>query len=233
MNEDTPEKILWSCVARNDTILAEAGDENFDGSVAATARGLLGRKPTPGFEFHSENSKKYSYRLKGVKFHLYDQHMGKQIIWVYAAVYDPSAVEKQEVQSFIEKIVGITEHQRESPEWIFGDTLTAQESFAPILLQRMQEVTYYGKMAMLEEKLNYSKVIMEQNIAKILENEEKLDDLREDTTKLQDMASVFKKRAKRVRRMKMMQNAKYGIMMGTAVTAGVAIVVIPPLVAIL
>jgi len=30
-----------------------------------------------------------------------------------------------------------------------------------------------------------------------------------------------------------MQNAKYGLILGTAVTAGVAIIVIPPLVAIL
>lgn len=243
-NYDTtvPQKILWSCVARNDVILAEAGTDVYDGSVTSTARELLKRKPTPGFEFHTQSRQRgLSHRLKGVKFHLFEHGPESTnndtqpvlSVWVFAAVYDPSLIDKLPVQSFLEKLVGITEFQRETAEWREGTTLACQASFAPILLQRMQEVTYYGKMAMIQSELDSSKALMQQNIERLLERGEKLDNLNERSTKLKQMAGVFKKQSKRIRRMKMLQNAKYGAMMGTAITVGVAIVVIPPLVAIL
>jgi len=221
-------------VARNDVILAEAGDDVFDGSVAQTARELMKKKPTPGYEFHTQGRKRgISHRLKSVKFHVYDHCEEQVLIWVFAAVYDPSIIKLKDVQSFLEKIVAITEVFRESEEWKYGDTLACQASFAPILLQRMQEVTYYGRMALLEERLDATKALMQQNIEEILEREAKLEALNEDATRMQEMAAVFKKQSNKLRRLKMMQNAKHGLIMGTAITAGVAVVVVPPLIAIL
>lgn len=235
------EKILWSSVSRNQVILAEAGDDPFGGAVSATARELLAKKSTAGYEYHTQKRSrlptqeaKNAPRLKGIKFHIHDHSDGVPRVWVFAAVYNPKLVDKIQVQSFLEKIVGISQLYREDdPDWKFGSTLAAQNSFAAILQQRMREVTYLGKVSMLHEKLDESKKIMEDNITRILEQEDKLDELRDETTQMQEMASVFKKRARKVRRMKMMQNAKHGLVLGTAVTAGVAIVVVPPLVALL
>ena len=50
---------------------------------------------------------------------------------------------------------------------------------------------------------------------------------------MRESAAVFKKNSKRLRRMKMWQDAKHGALIGAAVTAGIAIVVVPPLVALL
>jgi hypothetical protein len=73
-------------------------------------------------------------------------------IWVFAAVYDPSLIDKVPVQSFLEKMIGISELFRETDDlWKEGGTLAWQNTFAPILSQRMQEVTSLGKMAMLHE----------------------------------------------------------------------------------
>jgi hypothetical protein len=47
------------------------------------------------------------------------------------------------------------------------------------------------------------------------------------------MSKQFKKHAKHVKRFKMIQNAKHGIIVGTAVTATAANVIVPPLVALL
>lgn len=239
------EKILWSCVARNDIILAEAGEDNFDGAVGQTAQGLLRKKGTAGWEYHShalstgprnpfrKDQDAGPQRLKGVKFHLHDSE-SSHIVWVFAAVYNPLMVTLLEVQSFIEKIIGITEMSRdEDLVWRSGTLLACQPSFAPILLARMQDVTYLGKMAMLSQQLDTTKQIMEQNITRILEREEKLEDLAARGTRLEQMAADFKKKTKHVRRRMMWQNAKHGVLMGTAITAGVAVVVVPPLVAIL
>ncbi|KAL7559027.1 hypothetical protein ACA910_016370 [Epithemia clementina (nom. ined.)] len=51
------EKILWSCVARNGTILVEAGDDPFDGAVSRTARGIFNKKSTPGWEYYTLQDK--------------------------------------------------------------------------------------------------------------------------------------------------------------------------------
>jgi tetrahydromethanopterin S-methyltransferase subunit B len=278
--------ILWSCVARDDIILAEAGEDLRGGAVAETARQLLQRKSTAGWEFQTQQiasssvgarmpaawrnrkgaqpqtqlaqSQSYSstaapqQRLKGVKFHLYEtvpaegnddyednitaerSSPSTTRIWVFAAVYDPSLIDKVPVQSFLEKMIGISELFRETDHlWKEGGTLACQNSFAPMLLQRMQEVTSLGKMAMLHDQLTMTQQIMSDNIALILENDEQLHDMQENSSRLQEMAHVFKKRTKAVRRAKMMQNAKHGLILGTVITAGVAIIVVPPLVALL
>ena len=264
-----PEKILWSCVSRNGIILAEAGEDCYGGLVVDTAQALLRRKATPGYEFHSigrrkwlptnnnpkkqekKNSKQQQQHvptLRGCKFHIFEHdedEVEKVRIWVFAAVYDSSLVEQLQVQSFLEKIVALTEMFRNnnndnnnddasSENWKTGGTLSCQPTFAPILLQRMREVTYLGKMAMLQEHLDNSKQIMGDNIDVLLEREDKLrNQLNEKSSALHEMASVFRRKSRNLRRRQMMQNAKHGLVLGTAVTAGVAIVVVPPLVAIL
>lgn len=239
------DKLLWSSVARNDLILAEAGEDNFEGAVTTCAQTLLRKKGTAGWEYHTQSLKtngslkmnnpfrKNQSCVKGIKFHLMDAQSA-HIVWKFAVVYNPQRVTVKEVQSFVEKIIGITEiYREEDPTWRTGLQLACQESFAPILLQRMEEVSYLGKMAMISEQLDTSKQIMHDNITRILEREEALDALAEKGTRLEQMACDFKKKTVGVRRRMMWQNARHGVMVGSAITAGVAVVVVPPLVAIL
>lgn len=184
-------------------------------------------------------------------------------IWTFACVWDPSLVNFVQVQSFLEKIVTVTEVFREptikadderspksdnpfdnthqlssmsSPQdvWRYGSHHAAQDAFAPVLLQRMEEVSYYGKLAMCNERVDAVKEVMSRNIDLILENEERLAIMnQEKAAQLNEMAKVFAKNSKRVKRQMMWNNAKHGAILGGAITAGVAVVVVPPLVAIL
>lgn len=228
----TCEGIQWSCVCRDAKILAEAGTDDLGGEVTTMAQGLLNKKDTPGWEFY--NPRKST--LKSMKFHVYqkDGLTSKPIIWKFGAVYDPKTVEKDQVQSFLEKIVVITEMQRQEEfSWRYGDTLAAQDTFAPILLQRMQEVAYMGRMAMVNENIDSLKEVMASNIEMALDRGEKLEDMQERATHLEAMGHQFKKRARDVKRFQQWQNAKYGLAMGTLVTGVVAVVTVPPLVALL
>lgn len=224
------EGIHWSCVSRNETILVEAGEDNFDGQVTKIAQELMKKKPTPGWEFHCP----LRSPLRGVKFHVYEKdETGSLRIWAFSCVYDKT-VQRDQAQSFLEKIVALTQIQREEEyRWHHGDTLAAQESFAPILLQRMEEVSYMGRMAMVNEKVDSVKQVMANNIDLILERGEKLEDLNEEATRWEELASSFKKNARKLRRIQMWQNAKHGLVLGTAVTCGVAVLVVPPLIALL
>lgn len=233
--------ILWSAVSRNDVVLAEAtvDEYHWEESLEECARLLLKKKPTPGWEFVTLSHRRMLAprdhpqhpKLKGMKFHMYEHNSDGLLIWSISAVYDPAAVEATQVQSFIQKMVTITENFRESePAWKYGSTLAAQKTFAPILLQRMSEVAYLGKMCMINEQVESLKGIMSNNIDLILKRGERIEDLKEESAQLSHMASVFKKKSTQVRRQMLWQNAKHGLVVGTAITAGVAVVVVPPLV---
>mmetsp|Transcript_28592 Transcript_28592/g.36833 ORF Transcript_28592/g.36833 Transcript_28592/m.36833 type:complete len:87 (+) Transcript_28592:2-262(+) len=86
---------------------------------------------------------------------------------------------------------------------------------------------------MLNHHVEETKAIMASNIENILERGERMEDLQAESKELSEMSKVFKKKAKQLKRFKMWQNAKHGVMVGTAVTGAVGVVVIPPLIALL
>ncbi len=122
---------------------------------------------------------------------------------------------------------------RDDDSWRKGELLCAQSTFAPILLHQMEQVDDQGRLAMVNEKVNTTKEIMRENIEMALERDSRLEDLKKTSEELTAMSRQFKKRAEQVKRFKMVQNAKHGIMIGTAVTAATAVIVVPPLVALL
>jgi hypothetical protein len=188
-------------------------------------------------------------------------------IWTYACVYDPMFVDFIQVQSFLEKIVTVTENFRQpvirvegemkyepwhehqplnkntfshsndaispaqrSPQdvWRYGSHHAAQSTFAPVLLQRMEEVSYLGKLAMCHAKIEAVKEIMSRNIDLILENDQRVAVMaNEKAAQLNEMAKVFAKNSQKVKRQMLWNNAKHGALMGAAITAGVAVAVVP------
>lgn len=227
--------ISWSCVARDGVILAEAGQDDGSGSIIKTAKKLTQMRPTPGWE------KTRCGSFRGIKLHIHEPisdyvngtESTRMLVWCFCCVYRSDALSEQYAKSFLTKISFVTEPLREAPWWIDGDVLAAQESFAPTLQQQMDNVGQLGRIALLNQHVDETKEIMAENIERILERGEKLDDLHHESSKLNAMSAVFKKRAKKLRRIKMWQNAKHGVMVGTAITGAVGIVVIPPLIALL
>jgi hypothetical protein len=284
-----PPKILWSCIARDDIILAEANDvgRHDRNNVADAARQLLRQNCTPGFEYYTQHKtilpglnrwrgKKSAAAttlvepLKGIKFHVFEHISDESMrnlqlndgvddddnvdidladvttttttdaaaaqrestphlrVWVFAAIFDPSGTNRSDVQSFLEKIVHLTETLRTyDPEWQIAKTLGLQTSFAPTLQQRMEEVTYLGKIALLQQQVHACQEQMEQNIDLMLENTHRAQDLDKEASHLKDLCQVFQKKAKEVKRQHMLANAKYGLVAGTAATGLAAVVIVP------
>lgn len=227
--------IVWSAITRNDVILAEAGEDDGTGKVISLAQKMMKQKPTPGWEF--KRSKGY----RGIKFHVYDHAEDRldsegdkaRILWVFSCIADSSLEESQQ-KSFLEKLVYLTEPLRHDDYlWREGDMLACQATFGPLLQQRMEQVGYQGKLAMVNQNINTTKEIMARNIETLLDRGETLEELDERASELNAMSKQFKKRADQVKRFEMWQNAKHGLLIGTAVTAGVAVVTVPPLIALL
>jgi hypothetical protein len=186
----------------------------------------LNKKATHGWEFVKKKG------FKGIKFHVFDNSSRGMVVWSFCTVAE-SSLDDSQVKSFLEKLVYITEPMRESEEWHTGDVLSAQSSFAPILLQKMEQVTSQGKLAMVNQKVNTTKQIMADNIEMALEREETIENLQNQAEELKGMALSFKKKAIQVKRYKMIQNAKHGVIVGGLVVGATAIIIVPPLVALL
>jgi hypothetical protein len=224
--------ILWACVARNDTILCSAPAHQIEPRVKKASHEILRKKATPGFEFYSSNS--HSPKLKAIKFHIYEHTEDRDLeatvfrFWVVAAVYDPKAIDLSCAKAFIEKIVVITEVFRENDHnWQYGPEYCIQDIFSPTLQQRMNEVTYLGKMAAVHDEIDSLKQIMARNIDMIIDRGEKTGQLEKESKQLNEMAAVFKKNSKKLKRHMLWQNAKHGLVLGTAITVGVAVVTVP------
>eukprot|EP00567_Pseudictyota_dubia_P007328 CAMPEP_0197435548 /NCGR_PEP_ID=MMETSP1175-20131217/3120_1 /TAXON_ID=1003142 /ORGANISM="Triceratium dubium, Strain CCMP147" /LENGTH=231 /DNA_ID=CAMNT_0042964609 /DNA_START=286 /DNA_END=981 /DNA_ORIENTATION=- len=227
--------IVWSAITRNDTILAEAGEDDGTGKVVSLAQKMMKQKPTPGWEF------KRSKGLRGMKFHVYDHADDRLdstgdssgVLWIFSCIAHSSLEECQQ-KSFLEKLVYLTEPLRQDDYlWREGGLLACQATFGPLLQQRMEQVGHHGKLAMVNQSINTTKEIMARNIEMALDRGDALDDLDKRADELNVMSQQFKKRADQVKRFKMWQNAKHGVIIGTAVTAGVAVVTVPPLIALL
>jgi len=219
--------LLWSAVTRGSTVLAECGEDHRGGAVLSLARKILSKKPSPGWEFDRGGS------LRAAKFHVHDNRLGaRETVWTMCCVFDQGFSELQ-ARGFLEKLAFLTEPLRSSREWQSGGTLAAQDSFAPTLLQRMEQASSMGRTAMITSKVDEVKEIMRDNIELLLDRGDKLEALDEKASALSKMSKMFQKRARDAKRFQMWQQAKFGLVVGTAVTVGVGLVVIPPLVAVL
>lgn len=207
--------LVWCGISRNATLLAECGER--EPAVDKLAKRILAMKPTAGWEFCSAG------KLQAVKLHVYES---KKLVWSASCVHDHDA---QAAKGLLEKIMLMTEPLR--PEWEHAPELSQQAAFGPMLQQRMDQANFLGRTARVSDRVNEVKGIMEDNISVLLDNTARVEHLEGQSVALMESASVFKRATNRVKRHYLMQNAKFGALAGTAVTAVTAAVTVPPLAA--
>ena len=104
---------------------------------------------------------------------------------------------------------------------------------APTLLQRMEQVASMGRLALASRKVDEVKGLMGENIELLLARGDKIEELDEKASAVAKLSQQFRRGARSARRQQMWNNARMGVVAGTAVTVGVGIIVVPPLVALL
>lgn len=152
--------ILYSFVARDGAILCDAFGYNQDVKVCRNLE-TLGTKlvqdrraDLTGWSLKTVRQKT-KQPLRTVQYTTQDINVdGKVIRWTFGSVYSPfGGLERIQVQSFLEKISGITElFRQEDYHWQYGSYGDVQPVFGCILSQRMEEVSYMGKFAMMQNE---------------------------------------------------------------------------------
>jgi hypothetical protein len=244
--------------AGNKVILAEASSSMVDKSyqcyelfaaVTETARQLQSKAPTPGWEYASLPRQLRGLcplSLKGMKFHIYDtgdrdeHNHGHNhnpdgdtfCIWEVGCIYDANTVGRKQVESFVKHVVMASKKIRENDRvWKDGGNYAARHQFSVTLQDMIPEVEYYAQLDELQTDVDILKETMGENIRKILEREERLEDLAMKAEQLKEAAGVFRNNAKKLKRAMrkkhLWQKAKYGVVGGTAITALALAITLP------
>ena len=85
---------------------------------------------------------------------------------------------------------------------------------------------------MVSDRVDEVKLVMADNIELLLHRGDKLDEVDEKARQMSVMARAFQRRARDAKRFQLWQQAKFGLAVGTAVTVGAAVIVLPPVLAV-
>lgn len=219
-------RVLWCAIARDDLLLAEAMQGQVDsGSSEARelATALIAKKPSPGWEFERAGS------LRGLKFHVHERSEdGGSIVWAYVAIHD-SKFPEQSAKCLVERLVLQTAPLRGSREWRSAAAHSLQRGIGHELSEQLERVNATGRTKMVSESVDEVKAVMEQNIELLLDRGERLDQLGERTDAMAKLSATFHRSAQEAKRFQMMQQAKFGMVVGTALAVGVGVLAAPVL----
>lgn len=159
-----PNKVLYSCIVRDDTLLVHAGDLACD-DVRHTIRHLLEKRPARlGWDIYTSN---VHGARKGIKFHIYQPRIdgsGDIDTWIYACVYNSKRTSRNTVQTFLMKLVILTETARQTtPSWRQGDVLACQEEYQPLLMQQMCQVRSLKTSLIVSSTMALARIMIMQN----------------------------------------------------------------------
>uniref|UniRef100_A0A7R9U6L8 V-SNARE coiled-coil homology domain-containing protein n=1 Tax=Pinguiococcus pyrenoidosus TaxID=172671 RepID=A0A7R9U6L8_9STRA len=205
-------------------VLGEAG-RTADPDVQDIYQRLLARKPAPGWDEISRGS------LRAVKCPIHSVDGVTNFCCVFDANADP-----KRVQVFLEKLVlmlnpVVADHvaadQDESERKNPAATQTQlQEVLSPNLEREINHINSNKALEDLGRKVDDVKRIMIANVDAILERQEKLENLEDQSRELMDASRVFRTNARRLKRWHLMNQVKWGLAIGTVVTASIAIPIV-------
>ncbi|XP_064631577.1 vesicle-associated membrane protein 7-like [Lineus longissimus] len=204
--------IVFSCIARGPTILCSHSSSY--GNYDEVARSMLPNIPT-------RNDHRKSYSSNDIMFHV---SVVNGIIYMCAAEQDFG---KRMPYGFLDEI-----HKRFSNGSLVIRANTAVENelnrdFEQVLSTQMQRFSRGDdSMNALQSQVDEVKGIMTQNIEKVLQRGEGLDDLMGKTEDLEASSTRFATTAKKVRRKMWWKNMKMKLCIGGTVLIVIIIIVI-------
>eukprot|EP00238_Polyblepharides_amylifera_P012564 CAMPEP_0196585214 /NCGR_PEP_ID=MMETSP1081-20130531/49875_1 /TAXON_ID=36882 /ORGANISM="Pyramimonas amylifera, Strain CCMP720" /LENGTH=355 /DNA_ID=CAMNT_0041906685 /DNA_START=133 /DNA_END=1200 /DNA_ORIENTATION=+ len=209
--------------ATSDPVSQEAEDSLLAGKVLA-CKFLASRIP-PGWD-HAKDFF-HQFKCKATRLGLHDcADSSLQFCCAYTKDYPKPLVCK-----LLEKLV-LLSSPLHSSEWAPGacSYLVAQDSFGPILEQQLVAFSSQDPrmqtLRRVHRQVDEVQAILAANVEKLLDRGEKLEEMELKSQALTETANAFKKGARTFKRWHLMNQAKWGIAAGTALTASVVVPVV-------
>ncbi|CAL1527435.1 unnamed protein product [Lymnaea stagnalis] len=199
--------ILYSCVARGTNVLCS--NQTGNGNFPETLHSMLPNIPT-------QNDGKKTYTSNNFEFHCLIEN---GILFICAT---NSGVSKQQPYGFLNEI-----KKRFQSGALAGRAVTASagdldRDFNFVLSQQMEKYSQPGAganqaVATIQAQIDGVKDVMTQNIEKVLQRGERLEDLMDKSEELEAGASSFQKTARKIQKRYWWRNKKMTLILACVV----------------
>ena len=208
--------IVYSLIARGTTILCSHQSQS--GSFTNVAKQMLGNIPT-------RNDTKITYTSESYKFHTLIEN---GIIYMCVAEAKYGA---RQPFAYLEEVKGLFLSGSLATRAQFAVDGELDRDFAQVMAGQMDRFSSgrgqpNDNLTALQQQVDDVKGVMSQNIEKVLERGERLEDLMDKTTDLEEHSNTFRKTARSVHKKMWWANMKMKICIGCTVFIVIFVIVL-------
>eukprot|EP00615_Pteridomonas_danica_P002963 CAMPEP_0114358860 /NCGR_PEP_ID=MMETSP0101-20121206/22582_1 /TAXON_ID=38822 ORGANISM="Pteridomonas danica, Strain PT" /NCGR_SAMPLE_ID=MMETSP0101 /ASSEMBLY_ACC=CAM_ASM_000211 /LENGTH=267 /DNA_ID=CAMNT_0001502111 /DNA_START=135 /DNA_END=938 /DNA_ORIENTATION=- len=236
----TSSKCVYAGVCRQQPMktggvtLCETFDDSTPTVAAELGRKMLRRKPVPGWDDISSNG------WRAIKLPVHDMNGATGYVIVFGGEFDPKRAQAttERFALLIGPMIDGQLSHGEAPHLSKVDVAQADASrssqdilelhktMEPMLSREIVHANSMEKIDLLKDHIAEVRGIMENNVNMILDRQELLEDIEGKSSELEGASKIFRKKTRAIRRWHLMNQVKWGVAIGTAVTAAVAIPVV-------
>lgn len=218
------------CIKSDETVrLSEAYGNGTADVAAKLGQKMLSRQAPPGWDDINCDG------WRSIKLPVHDKGGCTEFVVVFGGDFDP-----KRAQVLTERLALLLcpmldgqlmdGEVREQDEIAATDSARSDDQLremndvmTPILLREMEHANSLTKIQQVQDQVEQVKSIMVHNIEMILDRQEALEELDAKASQLADAGLLFRKKTRKLRRWHLMNQVKWGVALGTLVTASVAI----------
>jgi len=205
-------------------------------TVLKLGRTMIKRSPTPGWDDIN------SAGWRAIKLPIHDIGGCTGFVAVFGGTFDPKRAQATterlalllgpmiDQQAQARNVTSSTAAAEDAPSTMLANAQLQESDYAelvtvmsPVLQRELEHANSLGRVQEVQDQIESVKRIMEQNVEMMLDRQELLDSLDAKTSDLNAAAGGFRKKARGLRRWHLMNQVKWGVAIGTLVTASVAI----------
>lgn len=222
-------RIVFAAVSRNDQVLAEAVPSGLapaasaaDGTDEASARQLgqkmMGRKAPPGWdELHGGH-------FRSIRMPIHDP-LG---VTCYTICFS-STLPGDRAQAFVQKLALMLDPMidKSTADTQGQGRSKIEAALRPVLERELDNANTGLKQFQIENQIGEVRQIMMQNVEVMLDRQDRLQDLEGKSQNFESAAHTFQSGSRRLRRFHLMNQVKWGVVIGTGVTLAAAAIIVP------
>lgn len=229
-NTDQNDRVLYVAIARDREVVASTIDAVDSTTAPLTAdhpaiilgKRMIAKKDSPGWDelsWKSGYKKNSGPAFRAFKLPVHDMNGTTSFVVVAGRDFPP-----ERVQAFTEKLAMMLRPTLEGSEG--GASAIAADTahyLGEVLEQQLEQCNNKGAIQRIQNQVDQVRALMANNVEMMLEREEQLDAMAVKAGELSKAAARFKKNTKKIRRWHLWNQVKWGVALGTVVSASVAV----------
>ena len=232
VNPKAPCRVGFIGMARDRKLLVWARDGGEIGPTtavlseryAALGRRMAGRSDPPGWDDISDSSSKDNASMRCIKLPVCDLDGTSSYIVAFGTGYPLAKAQSlcERLALLLGPLVDAALASKDASK-AKGVSPESAVQLREVLEREIASANDRAKVQQVENQVAEVRSIMERNVEMILDRGEKLESLENKSDELNSATGMFRKQARKLKRWHLMNQVKWGVAVGTLVTASVAV----------